>query len=105
MDNPKSIHDLRYYDSYEATQEWLDMTPFVGEGQLHLPSHKLVQEIRDRFQQLSERMELHQRDILVAYQLLRSSPVLGDSICGFMVSGHKCGGIMDEEVSAFGVYY
>lgn len=103
MEKPKSIFDLEYFETREEAQEALDAA-FSGEGPLHLPSCEDVKRVREQL--VSKGTEyLTDHDVLIAFQDLRKSAMTSDIICGDTSSGSRCGGLMDFEVNAFGVYY
>jgi hypothetical protein len=101
---PRTVFELGYYPSTEETQKWLNLAPFGNPPVLHLPSSDVVSSVRDN---LAERgTSLNMLDVLVSYHRLHASAQSSDIICGETdANGNKCGGIMDEEVSAFGIYY
>jgi hypothetical protein len=102
---PKSIFELEYFPSGEAAQAALDQIPFGEPPLLHLPSHKDVQRVRAELYERFKMDRLRDGDVLFAYQTLALSAASSDVICGVVAGGHRCGGIMDVEVSVFGAYY
>ena len=106
QNKPRSIFELNYFPSDEETQRWLNLIPFDKIGVLHLPSHNVIdQEIRRLFNLFREERFMR-GDLLLSYHRLIQSAQSSDIVCGKTTSsGNTCGGIMDEEVSAFGIYY
>ncbi len=101
---PRTVFELGYYPSKEETQNWLNLAPFGNPPVLHLPSSDVVSSVRDALAGRSA--SLSTLDVLVSYHTLHASAKSSNTICGDTDAlGNKCGGIMDEEVSAFGIYY
>jgi len=103
--NPISIFDLDYFDTTDEAQAALDQFPVRHEKVLHLPSHQDIIEIRKKLQEKAEGNGISNRDVLFAYQELSLSASSSDIICCEVANGHRCGGLMDVEVSVFGAYY
>jgi hypothetical protein len=105
QDKPKSVFDLGYFTSQEAAQGALDCARFGEPPVLHLPSHDDVRRVRKRLHHIFRSGEVTDADILTAYQELAFSASSSDIVCGVVAGGHRCGGLMDIEVSVFGAYY
>ena len=104
-EKPESVFDLNYFPTQKAAQDALDCAPFGDPPVLHLPAHTDVQRIREQLQEKSRTGDLTDRAILTAYQELALSASSSDIICGQTAGTHRCGGLMDVEVSVFGAYY
>lgn len=105
-DLPTSIFDLNYFSSKEDAQMVLDAMPFGDPPVLHLPSHGDVARIHGELFIKSIGRKLTQGDILLAYQFLARSAASSDIICGVALNNsHRCGGLMDIEISVLGRYY
>jgi len=103
---PKSIFELEYL-SREAMQTALDSAAFGDPPVLHIPSNSDIRKVREEIEKKVHSRELRDGDVLLYYQRLALSAASSDIICGQLVSGggHRCGGLMDVEVSVFGAYY
>jgi hypothetical protein len=101
---PESVFDWELGPE-DDVQRWLEMAPFDDKGLLHLPEHSIVKEVQHQLTELANRDALNTRDVLAAYQKLSDSARDSDIVCGFTVAGKRCGGIMEEEVTPFGIYY
>ncbi|OHA09326.1 MAG: hypothetical protein A3A44_03420 [Candidatus Sungbacteria bacterium RIFCSPLOWO2_01_FULL_60_25] len=94
----KSLFDLAYFESRDEIQQILTSLGVNQSHPLTLPEYPAVM-------QVSKDLGLSPRVVLLAYQRLKASDQ-SDVICGWNdSSGLKCGGMMDEEVTALGVYY
>lgn len=100
-----SIFDLGYFENQSEAQEALNKLPTEGKKFIHVPSFSDVSKIQQRLQNKALESNITNLDILLAYQELDLSASTSDIICVEVVSGNKCGGLIDLEVSAFGRYY
>jgi hypothetical protein len=91
--------------SEDDVQEWLDSAPFEEKGILHLPEFEVIEAVRRRLDERAKHSDLSNGDVLTAYQELHDSAASSDIVCGMTVNAKRCGGIMDEEVTPFGIYY
>jgi hypothetical protein len=104
---PLSIFELGYFNDPEQAQNALDEFPTGDEKVLHLPSHEDIFRIRDGLRNIAKENPegITSFVILMAYQDLSRSASSSDIICCEVVNNHKCGGIIDLEISPFGRYY
>ena len=94
----KSLYELGYFDSREEVEKLLTALGVNQSHPLAIPEFPVVM-------QVAKELNIKPSTLLLAYQQLKTSDQ-SDIICGWNdPSGRKCGGIMDEEVTALGVYY
>jgi hypothetical protein len=103
-DKPESVFEWGLGEQ-EDVQKWLDTAPFDEKGILHLPEFEVIKEVRQRLDERAKQNQLTNGDVLAAYQDLHKSATTSDIVCGITVGSKRCGGIMDEEVTPFGIYY
>jgi len=103
--DPESIFELKYFTTDSLAQSALDAASFGDPPVLHLPSHVDIVRIRLRLQENALANGITDPDILFAYQELALSASSSDIVCGQLTGSHRCGGLMDIEVSVFGAYY
>jgi hypothetical protein len=103
-DEPESVFDWGLGPQNEV-QQWLESAPFDDKGILHLPEFEIIKKVRQRLDEQAKQTDLTNGDVLIAYQELHKSATSSDIVCGIIVSTKRCGGIMDEEVTPFGIYY
>jgi len=107
-DAPKSIFDIpNFARSDEEARKWLDSARFPDQGPLQLPDFQVVELVREKLESQAKEDGLQGVDILDGYEWLRQSAKSTDYVCGKQVPPNnlRCGGIMDIQVTASGLYY
>ena len=105
MAEPKSIFELGLFESKDEAQSALDVAPFDAKGLLHLPELTVLDAAVEALSVAALEQRLDRRKVLHEYQRLAQSARSSLIICGQVSGGHRCGGIMDIEVTPFGAYY
>lgn len=107
-DDPRTVFDLGFSESADEVREWLKVAPFSGTPRImRIPSIELLDDVRNCLRQSDSNISRGQ--LLVVQQRLQQSVATAQQshlVCGETdTAGNECGGIIDEKVSAFGIYY
>lgn len=101
-----SIYDFNYFDDPKEVVRLLNLPGIDKDHPLILPEYPAVMRVTEDLSKEAEKIKkVLPQSVLQAYQLLKLSDQ-SDIICGWTDStGNKCGGIMDEEVTAVAIFY